>query len=97
MYSTLNEGNSVIAERFIKTLKAKIYLKITANDNKSYLPNLNKLVDQCNNTYHCSIKKKPISADYSAWIENIESSPNPKAQKVKVNDRVRIAKQKSIY
>ena len=38
MYSTHNEGKSVIAERFIKTLKSKIYKKMTANDNKSCLP-----------------------------------------------------------
>ena len=38
MYSAHNEGKSVIAERFIKTLKVKIYKKMTANDNKSYLP-----------------------------------------------------------
>ena len=37
VYSTHNEGKSVIAERFIKILKAKIYKRITANDSKSYL------------------------------------------------------------
>ena len=37
MYSTCNEGRSVIAKRFIKTLKAKIYKKMTANDRKSIL------------------------------------------------------------
>ena len=52
-----NEGKSVIAEQFIKTLKAKIYKKMTANDSKNYLPYLNKFVDQCNNTYHHSIDK----------------------------------------
>ena len=51
MYSTHNEGESVIAERFIKTLKDKIYKKITANDSKCCLPHLNNLVDQYNNTY----------------------------------------------
>ena len=57
MYSTHNEGKSVIAERFIKTLKSKIYKKkITTNDNNSYFPYLNKLVDQYSNTYHHSIK-----------------------------------------
>ena len=50
MYSTHNEGKSLIAEKFIKTLKSKIYKKMTANDSKSYLPYLNKLVDQYNNT-----------------------------------------------
>ena len=57
MYSTHNEGNSVIAEKFIKILKAKIYKNMTANDSKSYLPYLNKLVDQYNNTYHFSTNK----------------------------------------
>ena len=57
MYSIHNEGKSVIAERFIKTLKAKIYKKMTVNDSKSDLPNLNNLVDQYNNTYRHSINK----------------------------------------
>ena len=43
--------------------------KVTANDSKSYLPYLDKLVDQYNNTYHHSTNKKPINADYSALIE----------------------------
>ena len=63
IYSTHNEDKSVIAERFMKTLKAKIYKKMATNDNISYLPYLIKLVDQCNNTYHHSINNKPINAD----------------------------------
>ena len=55
MYSTHNEGKSAIAERFIKTLKTKIYKKMTANDSNFYLPYMNKLVDQYDNTYHHSI------------------------------------------
>ena len=47
---------------------------MTANDSKSYLPYLNKLVDQYSNTYHHSINKRPINADYSALTENIESN-----------------------
>ena len=46
MHSTDNKRKSVIAQRFIKTLKAKIFEKTTANDSKSYLPYLKKLVDQ---------------------------------------------------
>ena len=95
MYSTHSEGKSVIADRFMKTLKAKIYKKITANDNKSHLPYLNKLVDQYNNTYHHFINKKLINADYSASTQNIET--NPKAPKFKVNDSVRIPKYKNIF
>ena len=58
MYSTHNEGKSVTVERFIKKLKSKIYKKMTANDSKSYLPYLNKLLDQYDNTYHHSINKQ---------------------------------------
>ena len=58
MYSRHNEGEPVVAEGFIKTLKGKIHKNMTANDSKSYLSYLNKLVDQYNNTYHHSINKK---------------------------------------
>ena len=95
MYSTHNEGKSVITERFIKTLKSKIYKKMTANDSKSYLLYLNKLVDQYNNIYQHSINKKPITADYSALTEKIER--NLKTPKFKANDRVRITKYKNIF
>ena len=50
IYSTHNESKSVIAERFIKALKSKICRKMTANDSKSHIPYLNKLVDYYNNT-----------------------------------------------
>ena len=60
IYSTHNGSKSVIAERFIKTLKHKIYKKITANDNKSYLPYLNRLADQYNNTYHIILVVKNL-------------------------------------
>ena len=56
---------------------------------------MNKLVDQCNNTYHHSINKKPINADDSALTEKIET--NHKASKFKVNDRVRIMQYKNIF
>ena len=68
---------------------------MTANDNKSYLSYLNKLVDQYNNTYHPSINKKPINANYLALAEKIEA--NLKALKFRFNDRVRITKFKIIF
>ena len=58
MHSTHNEGKSVDAERFIKTLKVTIYKRMTINNNKFYLGYLNKLIDQYNNAYHRSIDKK---------------------------------------
>ena len=92
MHSTRNEGKSVNGERFIRTSKAKIYKKMTDNDSKSYLIYSNKVEDQYNNTYHHSINKKPINADYSALTENIEINP-----KSKVNDKVRLSKLKNIF
>ena len=62
---------------------------MTANDSKSCIFYLNKLVDQYNNTYHHFINKKPINADYSALTEKIET--NLKAP------RVRITKYKNIF
>ena len=47
IYSTHNEGKSVITERIKKT---KIYKKMTANNSKSYLLYLKRLVGQDNNT-----------------------------------------------
>ena len=98
MYSAHNEGKSVIAEMFIKTLKSKIYGKMTENHLIfliSINPYLNKLVDQYNNTCHPSINKKLINGDYSSLIERIGS--NPKAPKFKVNDEVRITNYKNIF
>ena len=68
---------------------------MTANDSKSYLSSLNKLVDQYNNAYHHCVIKKPINADYFALTEKIEA--NSKAPKFKVNGRVRITKYKNIF
>ena len=49
---------------------------------------MNKLVDKWNNTYHRSIGKEPIDADYSALAKEIEM--NPKVPKFKSGDRVRM-------
>ena len=56
---------------------------------------MNKLVDQYNNTYHHSINKKPVNADYSALNKEIDT--NLKVPKFKMNDRVIITKYKNIF
>ena len=60
IYSTHNEGKSVVPEKFIKTLKDKVYKKFMSSDSKSYLCFLNKLLDKYNNAYHHSIGKKNL-------------------------------------
>ena len=61
---------------------------MTANDSKSYLPYTNKVVDQYNDTEYHYINKKPISLDYSALAENIDTNPNA----LKFKDRFQITK-----
>ena len=63
---------------------------MTANNSKSDLSYLNKLVDQYNSLYHHYFNKKAIKADFSALDEKIETSH--KASKFNGNDRVGITK-----
>ena len=89
MYSIHNEGKLVIAQVFVKQLMSRIYKRMTANNSKSYLNYLNKLLGEYDNTYYRSIGKKPIDADYSDLTEEIESIY--KAPKFRVGDRGRIS------
>ena len=57
MYSTNNERKSVIAERFIKTLKTKIYKYMTSISKNVYIDKLDDIVNKYNNTYLSTIKK----------------------------------------
>ena len=56
IYSTHNEGKSVVAERFIRTLENKIYKHMTAILKNIYFITLNDIADEYNNTYHRTIK-----------------------------------------
>ena len=59
MYSPYNEGKSVVAERFIRTLKNKLYKHMTATGNNVYYDVLDDIVNKYNNTKHNTIKIKP--------------------------------------
>ena len=69
MYSIHNEGKSVIAERFIRTLKNKIYKYMTAISKNVYIDKLDDIVDEYNNTYHRTIKMKPIDVKDNTYID----------------------------
>ena len=96
MYSTHNEGKSVIAERFIRTLKNEIYKHMTAVSKNAYFNVLNYIVDEYNNTYHRTIKMKPIDVKSDSFAEYNEES-NEKDPKFTVGDYVRISKYKNIF
>ena len=60
MYSTHNEGKSVADERFIRTLKTKVYKYMTSISKNVYIDKLDDIVNEYNNTYHRTIKMKPV-------------------------------------
>ena len=97
MYSTHNEGKSAVAERFIRTLiKNKIYKHNTAISKDVYFGVLDDIVDEYNNTYHKTIKMKPIDDKSDSFAKYKEES-NEKDPKFKVDDHVRISKTKNIF
>ena len=96
MYSTHNEGKSVAAERFIRTLKSKIYKYITSISKNVYINKLGDIVDEYNNTYHNTIKMKPTDVKDNTYI-NTSKKIHYKDPKFKVGDRVRISKYKNIF
>ena len=96
MYSTYNEGKSVVAERFIRTLKNKIFKHMTAVSKNVYFDVLDNIVNKYNNTVHRTIKMKPIEVTSDSYAKYNENS-NEKDPKFKVGDRVRISKYKNIF
>ena len=96
MHSTNNEGKSVVAERFIKTLKNKIHKHMTTIGKNVYFNDLDDIVKDYNNTIHNSIKMKPKDVKDDSFIENIEES-NKEYPKFEVGNYVRISKYKNIF
>ena len=96
MYSTHNEGKSVVAERFIRTLKSKIYKYMTSISKNVYSDKLDNIVNEYNNTYHSTIKMKPIDVKDNAYI-NTDKEVNDKDPKFKIGDLVRISEYKSNF
>ena len=70
MPSAHNEGKSVVAERFIRTWKNKIYNHMTFASKNAYLDNLDDIVNECNNTYHRAIKMKSIEVKDNTYIDS---------------------------
>ena len=62
VYSAHNERRSVVAERFIRTLKTKIYKYMTLILKSGYIDKLDDIVNEYNNSYHRTIKMKPVDA-----------------------------------
>ena len=96
MASTHNERKSVVAERFIRTLKNKIYKHMTSISKNFYFNVLNDIIKKYNNTYHNTIKMKPLDVKDNNFTKYIEES-NKKDPKFKIGDHVRISKYRNIF
>ena len=89
MYSTHNEGKSVIAERFFRTLENKIYKYMTAILKNVYIDKLDDIVNKYNNNFHRTYKMKPVDVKSSTCIDSSKEI-NDKDPKSKIGDIVRI-------
>ena len=100
MYSIHDEGKSIVAERFIRTLNTKIYKNMTSMSKNVYIDTLDDIVGEYNNTYHRTIKMKPIDVK-DTYLDSMElhskKEVNDKNPRFKIGDHVRIFKYKIIF
>ena len=96
MYWIHNEEKSVVAERFLRTLKTKIFEYITSMPKNVYIDKLDDIVDGYNNTYHRTVKIKPVDVKDSTSID-FKKDVNDKDPKFKVGDHVRISTYKHCF
>ena len=96
MYSTHNEGESVVAERFIRTLKNNIYKYMTSISKNVYIDKLDDIFSKNNNTYHSTIKIKLVDAKSDIYID-FDKKSSKEDPKFKVDDHVRMSKYKIIF
>ena len=96
MHSIHHKGESVVAERFIRTLKTKIYKYVSSMSKNVYIDKLDDIVSEYYNTYHRAIKMKPVDVKDNTYID-FKKEVNDKDPKFKVGDHVRISKYKNIF
>ena len=89
MYSTRNEGKSVVPESFIKTLKNKSYKYKTSVSKNVYIDKLDDIVNKYNSTYHNTVEMKPADVKSNTYIDPSKET-NDKNPNIKLTDNVRI-------
>ena len=87
MCSVHNERKSVVAERFIRTLKNKIYKHMTSVSKNVYIDKLDDIINKYNSTHHWTIKMKPTEVKDNTYINYIKDI-NDKDPKFKVGDHM---------
>ena len=104
LYSTENEEKSSIAERWVRTIKEKMWKYFTDNNTYKYIDALPDLVEDYNNTVHSSTKLTPKEAskkknELTVW-RNLYPDRYKKyniTPKFSVGDEVRITKKKKVF
>ena len=96
MYSIHNEGKSVIAERFIRTLKTRIYKYMTSLSKNVCIDKLDDIVNKYNNAYHRTNKMKPVDVKYNTDID-FSQKVNDWNSKFEVDNQARISKYENIF
>ena len=90
MYSIHNEEKSIVVERFTRTWKTKIYKYMTSVSKNLHIDKFDDIVGEYNNTYHRTIKIKPVDVKDNTSID-FKKEVNDKDPKFKVGDHVRIS------
>ena len=96
MYSIDNEGKSAVAERFIRTIKNRIYKYMTSKSKNMYIDKLDDIVNKYNNINHRTIQMKPTDVKDNAYID-FGKEVNDNDPKFKVGDHVRISQYKNVF
>ena len=89
MYSIYNKEKSVVAKRFISTLKNKIFKHMTPISKNVYFDLLDDIANKCNSAVHRPIKLKPTDVTFDSYGEYNEYF-NKTEPTFKVGNRVRI-------
>ena len=104
LYSTENEEKSSVVERWIRTMKEKMWKYFTDNNTNVYIDILPDLVKEYNNTGHSSIKMTPVKASKKENKLTVWRNPYPEhleiydiKPKFSVGDKVRISKKKKTF
>ena len=96
IYSMHNEGKPVVAEKFTRSFKNKIYKYMTSLSKVVYIDKLDGIVNKYNNTYHRTIKMKPVDIKLSKNID-FNKDNNKESPKIKINDHVSVSKYKNTF
>ena len=96
MCSIHNEGKSIVAERFVRTLKTKIYKYLTSISKNMHIDKLDDIINEYNNKYHRTIKIKPVDVEDNTYIDSMALHPI-KDPKFKVGDHLRISKYRNMF